>query len=147
MGSLKGSSFRGGQAAEVIEVRDEQTVCHYTTESSGVGCFKAESPDDPAVLPQAFEYFDPSAASVAFGEPIVRAVNVTTMDAMSGERIDGATIVVDMLGTDLRWSGLTDERGLLTLSIPLLCLRQSRPLKKATRPRRLSGSQQRMSPF
>ena len=110
-------SFEGVEL-RVVEVLDSETVLAITPENrSGWVSLRAESDDDLAILPLAFEYFDPVAGfGGVWGEPIDRSVNISTLDAMTGRPISGATVFVTPIGEERRWESVTNERGIATIS-------------------------------
>lgn len=120
--------FLDGEPMALLEITDGETALAVTPPGRpGLAALRGRSPDDEALLPDAFEYFDPvSRYGGVWGEPIAGAVNVTVLDAVSGEPLVGATVLAVPAVPDngsaeaepLR--GATDERGQVTLSRPAL---------------------------
>ena len=108
-----------GEALEVVEVVDSEHVLARTPiNRPGWVSLTARSPDHRAILPLAFEYFDPAAQfGGVWGEPIVNAVNITVMNMMTGELLPEATVVVHGLSEDRgRWTGITNALGQVVIS-------------------------------
>ncbi len=103
---------------ELLEVSDgEHALARTPPGRAGRVSLLAATPFDDTLLPEAFEYFDPvSRFGGVWGDVIDHAVNVTVLDAYSGEPIEGARVIVIALETEGRWDGVADGRGQATLS-------------------------------
>lgn len=112
--TLDGSPFT------VVEFVDEGTVWAVSPPGRpGLVTAGAATPDDAVLLPEAYEYFDPvSRFGGVFGEPIAGAVNVTVLDAYTGEPIVGATAMAEPEGDGggELLTGTTDAQGQVVLS-------------------------------
>ncbi len=114
-----------GEALEVVEVVDDEHVLARTpTSRPGWVSLSANSPDDLAILPLAYEYFDPTAQfGGVWGDPISNSVNITVMNMMTGELLPETTVVVHGLSDDRgRWTGTTNAVGQVTISSDTLRL-------------------------
>lgn len=107
-----------GQALELVELVDgERAFARTPPGRPGFVALRASTPFDDTLLPEAFEYFDPvSRFGGVWGDPIGRAINVTVLDAYTGEAIEGARVLAVALDADGRWEGTCDAKGQVTLS-------------------------------
>ncbi|MCA9540807.1 MAG: IPT/TIG domain-containing protein, partial [Myxococcales bacterium] len=108
---------------EVIDVDEfgERAVARTPPGRAGWVSLRGRTADDEALLPQAFEYFDPAMGrGGVYGDPIEHSVNVTVLEARSGVPVPGANVVVIGLGPRARWEGRTDEAGQVPISDPAL---------------------------
>ncbi|MDF1564549.1 MAG: IPT/TIG domain-containing protein [Deltaproteobacteria bacterium] len=74
----------------------------------------------PALLPDAFQYYDPTnLRGGASGGPMAGTLNITVLDSMAGLPVQDAFVI---LGADptTPFQGLTDTRGQITFSDPSL---------------------------
>lgn len=104
--------------AEVIEVDDAGETALLLTPSGRRGrvSVRATTEDDETLLPQAFEYFDPTIGIGGIGgDAIDRTVNVAVLDSRSYLPVPGAAVIVT--GIDgRRWEAVTDDFGRATVS-------------------------------
>lgn len=107
----------GDQPATELELRGPTTLALRTPPAVDEGPVDVQIPGQ-ALLPSGFEYYDPyTGGGGVWGGPIESSANVAVRNSYTGDPIPGATV---LLGPDgqTRWQGLTDERGLITLSGP-----------------------------
>lgn len=100
-----------------VELIDDQRVVGRTPPSrSGLVTLTAETPDDRALLPEAYEYFDPTTRfGGVWGETIEGAVNVTVLNTFNAEPVVQAFVMLEDLEGNTRVS-VTDEAGRVTIS-------------------------------
>jgi hypothetical protein len=109
-----------GEPLGVLEFVDDGLLWAITPPGRpGLVSVGAATSDDTVLLPEAFEYFSPSSRfGGVFGEPIAGAVNVTVLDAYSGEPIpDAVAMSVPSDGPDgAMLLGTTNADGQVVLS-------------------------------
>jgi hypothetical protein len=108
-----------GQPMTIVEVQDGGREATAVTPpgQSGVVALQGQSADDAVLLPDAYEYFDPiSGYGGVWGDPIAGAVNVTVLDALSGDALPESTVLAIPLDGSERLLGVTDAHGQVTLS-------------------------------
>ena len=113
-----------GEPFSVVEYIDAATVWALTPPGRpGQVSAGAATTDDTMLLPEAFEYFNPSSRfGGVWGEPIDGAVNATVLDAYSGEPIPLATVMtvpgggVDAMQDEPILVGTTNAVGQVVLS-------------------------------
>ncbi len=109
-----------GEPFGVLEFVDAGLIWAMTPPGRpGLVAVTAATSDDTVLLPEAFEYFSPASRfGGVFGEPIDGAVNVTVLDAYSGEPIpDAVAMSVPSDGPDgAMLLGTTNANGQVVLS-------------------------------
>lgn len=114
-----------GNRAEIIEVDPEGNRALIRTPPGRRGrvSVRAETLDAAVLLPQAFEYFDPTIGVGGIsGDELANAVNVSVLDSRTSVPIPGARVIVVGLGPRDRWEGVTDAEGRVTIADPTLTL-------------------------
>lgn len=108
----------GGQALLDVVIEDETTIIGTTPPNTpGPVDVKVSTPFTRAVLGGGYTYFDPvNRFGGVWGDPIDGAVNVTVLNAASGEPLpEAAVLVINEEGT-ISLEGLTNATGQVTLS-------------------------------
>ncbi|MGC6417080.1 MAG: IPT/TIG domain-containing protein [Bradymonadia bacterium] len=103
----------------VVEERlsDQHIIARTPRHRAGWISLTAESAFATAVLPSAFEYFDPTSQfGGLWGEPLEGSLNITVVDGMTGQSLPEAKVVVMNVGQPGRWTGTTNDEGQVTIS-------------------------------
>ncbi len=110
-----------GAPVEVAEVVDASRLWVITPAGrAGLVGLQVRTPDDQVFLANAFEYFNPvSRFGGVWGDAIDGAVNVTVLDARSGDPIPGASVLA-VAGDAAPLVALTDTNGQAVLSARML---------------------------
>jgi hypothetical protein len=110
----------GGAALEDAIVQSEERITGILPPNSEgyVDVAASDGFSEDSIL-QGFLYFDPASAyGGVWGDAIDGSVNVTVIDASTGDRIAGAVVLAFSLGDELLANDLTNENGQVTLSNP-----------------------------
>ncbi len=123
---LVGRGFSDGMALTLdgtamddlaVEEGGERAFARTPPGRAGFAALRVQTADDVELLPEAFEYFRPlSRFGGIWGDPIDRTVNVTVLNACDGAPLVNAHVVVVELADADRFSGRTDEEGMVTIS-------------------------------
>lgn len=123
--TLRGAGFAPGMTVNLgdtalvgLTVIDETTAVGTTPpNTAGPVDVVASTPYSRAVIPAGYQYYNPvSRFGGVWGDPIDGAVNVTVLNANSGDPIDEAAVLLLADGGNLSLEGLTNATGQLTLS-------------------------------
>ncbi len=109
--------------AEVVSVTaDGESALVRTPEGRrGRVALRAITDDDEALLPQAFEYFDPTIGVGGIGgDSIGNAVNIVVLDSFTGAPVPDARVVVSGMAPEERWQGTTNAVGQVVIADPNL---------------------------
>jgi hypothetical protein len=108
-----------GDREATIQVKGSQLLTGYSPRGvPGLADIRIQSGTDTLTLPKSWLYFDPAAyLPGTWGNEIDEAVNVTVIEANTGDRVMGAFVT---LGADpaTPFQGTTDLNGQITLSGP-----------------------------
>ncbi|MFH1436519.1 MAG: IPT/TIG domain-containing protein, partial [Pseudomonadota bacterium] len=118
-------AFDGDEAVDVDWVSETKMTCRTPMGSIGPADVVVEGPDDDYEAIEAYEYYnstDPVNGGLG-GGPIDGAVNVTILNAMSGEPVEDAFCIMGTSGETV-YQGLTNAAGQITFSGPDLSGRQ-----------------------
>lgn len=116
--------FGGEPCTELVLVTPHKLSCKTPRGSVGrvdVDAFWADGAHPTILAASAFEYrdtADPSRGGLS-GGPIAGTLNVTVLDAVFGNLVPEVFVLVGD-SVDSPWQGLTDSRGQITFSDPLL---------------------------
>ena len=118
-------TFDGEEAVDVDWVSEIKMTCRTPMGSIGPANVIVEGPDDDFETKEAYNYYnstDPINGGLG-GGPIDGAVNVTILNAMSGEPVEDAFCILGTSGETV-YQGLTNTAGQITFSGPDLSGRQ-----------------------
>ncbi|MCA9547589.1 MAG: IPT/TIG domain-containing protein [Myxococcales bacterium] len=112
----------GGVALQDLQIVDETTAVGVTPPNTpGPVDVRAFTEFSRALIPAGYEYFDPiNRFGGVWGDPVDGAVNVTVMNAASGQPEDEVAVLALSADGQVSLEGLTNARGQLTLSHPEL---------------------------
>lgn len=108
-----------GDREALVQIKGSQLITGYSPRGvPGLADIRIQSDVETLTLPKAWLYFDPAAyLPGTWGNEIDEAVNVTVIEANTGDRVMGAFVT---LGADpaTPFQGVTDLNGQITLSGP-----------------------------
>lgn len=110
-------SFDGSPLTQLEVVSPEEAWARTPGGREGVVNLVTRTPDDVAFLPEAYEYFDPTNRSGGvWGEPIQWSVNVTVLDAYTGDPVADVQTMAIRVDTGRRYQAFTNVDGQAVIS-------------------------------